>query len=132
MSQVKLSVKNDQKKIAVPNGLRTIIRKCCEQALKEEQFTEPAEVSVTFVDNEEIRQLNNEFRNKDSATDVLSFPLGENGEYDLSFTVCDCAIPALPFTGSRFNFTPFIPLMLCMGFFVAQNLKRRKQHEENP
>lgn len=84
MTKVKLSVKNDQKKIAVPNGLRTIIRKCCEQALKEEQFTEPAEVSVTFVDNEEIRQLNNEFRNKDSATDVLSFPLGENGEYDLN------------------------------------------------
>lgn len=84
MTQVKLSVKNDQKKIAVPNGLRTIIRKCCEQALKEEEFIEPAEVSVTFVDNDEIRQLNNEFRDKDSATDVLSFPLGENGEYDLN------------------------------------------------
>lgn len=84
MTQVKLYVKNDQKKIAVPNGLRATIRKCCEQALKEEKFTEPAEVSVTFVDNEEIRELNNEFRDKDSATDVLSFPLGENGEYDLN------------------------------------------------
>lgn len=63
---------------------------------------------------------------------IFNGTLPESGEYDLSFTVCDCAIPALPFTGSRFNFTPFIPLMLCMGFFVTQNLKRRKQHEENP
>lgn len=63
---------------------------------------------------------------------IFNGTLPQSGEYDLSFTVCDCAIPALPFTGSRFNFTPFIPLMLCMGFFVAQNLKRRKQHEENP
>ena len=63
---------------------------------------------------------------------IFNGTLPQSGEYDLGFTVCDCAIPALPFTGSRFNFTPFIPLMLCMGFFVAQNLKRRKQHEENP
>ena len=28
-------------------------------------------------------ELNKEYRNKDSATDVLSFPLGENGEYDI-------------------------------------------------
>lgn len=62
---------------------------------------------------------------------IFNGTLPENGEYDLSYTVCDCAISSLPFTGSRFNFIPFIPLMLCMGFFVTQNLKRRKQHEEN-
>ena len=31
-----------------------------------------------------IRQMNNEFRHIDAATDVLSFPLGENGKYDLN------------------------------------------------
>ena len=30
-----------------------------------------------------IHELNKEYRDKDSATDVLSFPLGENGEYDI-------------------------------------------------
>lgn len=35
---------------------------------------ENAEVSVTFVDGDEIRELNARFRNKDSVTDVLSFP----------------------------------------------------------
>ena len=39
---------------------------------------ERTEISVTFVNNEQIRELNNHYRNKDSATDVLSFPMGEN------------------------------------------------------
>ena len=43
---------------------------------------------------------------------------------DLSFTACDCAIPMLPFTGSTPNFIPFIPLMLCMGYFY---FTRRKE-----
>ena len=48
-----------------------------------EHFDGPAEISVTFVDNSRIHELNREYRGKDSATDVLSFPLGENGEYDI-------------------------------------------------
>ncbi len=40
-----------------------------------ENFTNNVEVSITFVDNEEIRILNNRFRKIDKATDVLSFPL---------------------------------------------------------
>ena len=38
-------------------------------------------MSVTFVDKEEIQELNRDFRNKDSVTDVLSFPtLDEESE----------------------------------------------------
>ena len=40
---------------------------------------------MSFVTNEQIRQLNAEFRGKDMLTDVLSFPLGENGNYDRNF-----------------------------------------------
>lgn len=36
-----------------------------------------AEVSVLLTDNEEIRRINREFRSLDSATDVLSFPMGD-------------------------------------------------------
>ncbi|QSX06839.1 rRNA maturation RNase YbeY [Sedimentibacter sp. zth1] len=40
------------------------------------------EVSVSFVVNDEIKKLNNLYRNVDSATDVLSFPMdGEDKEY---------------------------------------------------
>ena len=37
---------------------------------------------MSLVDNEQIRQINNEQRHIDMTTDVLSFPLGENGKYD--------------------------------------------------
>ncbi|WP_438433358.1 rRNA maturation RNase YbeY [Gorillibacterium sp. sgz500922] len=36
---------------------------------------EHGEVALTFVDDEEIRRLNEEYRGKDKATDVLSFPM---------------------------------------------------------
>lgn len=37
-----------------------------------------AEVSVSFVTNEEIQNLNRDYRNKDSVTDVISFALEED------------------------------------------------------
>jgi probable rRNA maturation factor len=43
-----------------------------------------AEVAVNVVDDEKIRFLNNYSRGIDRATDVLSFPLGENGAFDLN------------------------------------------------
>ena len=48
-----------------------------------ERYKEDSEVSVTFLDNESIRSLNKQYRNKDMPTDVLSFPMGENGQYDI-------------------------------------------------
>ena len=62
-----------------------MIRRCCHAVLELENFEGLAEVSVRFVDNEQIRQLNNTYRNIDRETDVLSFPLGENGEYDINY-----------------------------------------------
>lgn len=58
---------------------KTIVRQAVLATLDYEDFGRDTEVSVTFCDNEYIRKLNKEYRNKDSATDVLSFPL-----YDLS------------------------------------------------
>ena len=55
--------------------LRHRLKKAVKAALAYENFNEDARVSVTFTDNEGIRELNREYRNKDSATDVLSFPM---------------------------------------------------------
>ncbi len=82
MSKVKVMVKNNQNEIRVPVGIRMLIRRCCQAVLVEEGFRQDAEVSVSFVSNEEIRRLNKIYREKDRVTDVLSFPLGENGHYD--------------------------------------------------
>ena len=68
-------VDNRQKKIEVDNRLEEELKKVIEFALKEEEVEIPCEVSLLFVDNEEIREINNETRNIDRETDVLSFPM---------------------------------------------------------
>ena len=80
----KVYITNDQNKVKVPSGLRILIRRACHAVLEYEHFEGSAEISVTFVDNEKIAQLNGQYRNKPQATDVLSFPLGENGNYDIN------------------------------------------------
>ena len=64
--------------------LKTVIRRAILKTLEHERFPFDALVSVTLCDNEYIRKLNLEYRSKDSATDVLSFPLYDNGEFDVS------------------------------------------------
>lgn len=58
-----------------PAELEAAICKAAEESLKYEGFEENCEISVSIVDNEEIRQINKQFRNIDRATDVLSFPM---------------------------------------------------------
>ncbi len=55
------------------------IEKAVETVLKAEEAEGDFEVSVSFVTNEEIRELNREYRNVDSETDVLSFPMDDDG-----------------------------------------------------
>lgn len=82
MNKVKVIISDEQKEITVPRGIRMLIRRCCNAVLQAEKFGSDAEVSVSFVDNERIHELNAQYRNIDRETDVLSFPMGENGEYD--------------------------------------------------
>ncbi|MDD6478564.1 MAG: rRNA maturation RNase YbeY [Oscillospiraceae bacterium] len=81
---VKVYISDKQKKAKLPTGTRLLIRKACTATLVEEDFLEPAEINVTIVDDAEIKKINKEFRDIDASTDVLSFPLGENGEYDIN------------------------------------------------
>ncbi len=81
-NKTKVIITNDQNTVKIPSGMRLLIRRCCNAVLLMEQFEDSAEISVRFVDNEQIKELNGEYRDIDRATDVLSFPLGENGVYD--------------------------------------------------
>lgn len=69
----------------IPTGVRMLIRRSCNAVLTNEGFEGDAEISVTIVDDERIRELNRQYRNIDKSTDVLSFPLGENGVYDINY-----------------------------------------------
>ncbi len=82
--KIKVIISDDQKEVKIPTGTRMLVRRCCNAVLKNEKFEGSAEISVRFVNNDEIHNLNKEFRNVDASTDVLSFPLGENGEYDIN------------------------------------------------
>ncbi|MBT2569091.1 rRNA maturation RNase YbeY [Planococcus sp. ISL-110] len=55
------------------------VQKILEHAAKEEGLGQ-SEVSVTFVTNEMIRDINREYRGKDQPTDVISFAMEELGE----------------------------------------------------
>jgi probable rRNA maturation factor len=48
-----------------------------------ENVRDGAEVSITFVDNEKIREINRDYRGKDQPTDVISFALEEMGEGEI-------------------------------------------------
>ena len=82
--KIKVIITNDQKEIKIPSGVRMLIRRCCNAVLVNENFEGSAEISVRFVDDEIIHELNREYRHVDRSTDVLSFPLGENGVYDIN------------------------------------------------
>lgn len=68
-------IDNQQNKIEVNKDFEKELRNTIELGLKMEQVEIPVEVSVIFVDNEQIREINRENRNIDKETDVLSFPM---------------------------------------------------------
>jgi probable rRNA maturation factor len=78
--KLKIYFSNEQDKIKISFKIRHLIKKSVKEALAQEGFSYPAEVSVSFVDNDAIHKLNLEYREKDKPTDVLSFPMWEKEE----------------------------------------------------
>lgn len=68
--------------VADEQGVRTLVETCAKRVLESEGVDFDAEIDVTVVDADAIRQMNAEYRDKDAVTDVLSFPMYEfyNGE----------------------------------------------------
>ena len=72
---LRIYFENEQEKYPVSYNLKILLREAIETTLDFEDFQNVCEVSVTFTDNEGIRELNKKFRQIDKPTDVLSFPL---------------------------------------------------------
>ncbi|MGE7759213.1 rRNA maturation RNase YbeY [Peribacillus sp. NPDC097895] len=64
----------------VTEEAQQLVESILQFAAKKENIEIDTELSVTFVNNERIREINKEYRHKDSATDVISFALEEMGE----------------------------------------------------
>jgi len=70
-------VSNLQEKVPVSDEQVKLVTKVANMVLEEEGFREEAEISVVFVDDGKINQLNKQYRQVDSPTDVLSFAMQE-------------------------------------------------------
>ena len=73
--KLKIYFENSQEMFPITYHLKMLVRAAIEATLDYEQYGNPVEVSVTFTDDSEIREMNRKFRGIDRATDVLSFPL---------------------------------------------------------
>lgn len=73
-------ITNEQDKLDIPKDWEEKMEHVVAVCLREEEIPEKAQVDLLFVDNDQIHEMNLEYRNKDMATDVLSFPMYEADE----------------------------------------------------
>lgn len=90
MDRLKATIYQRQRKIPITKELKQLIKEACRASLIAEGREGDFEVTVTIVNNSQIREINSDCRGIDSATDVLSFPLSEDGyEFDIN-PITDC------------------------------------------
>lgn len=75
-------IQNSQNKVEFTKELENTVNAVVDKVF-EYEGVEPRNVSVLITDDEEIHNLNMEYRQKDAPTDVLSFPMfDEDGTLD--------------------------------------------------
>jgi probable rRNA maturation factor len=97
-------IDNRQNKVEVTEEMEKVLMQVIDYTLKDEKVFVDYEVSLVYVDNEQIKEINKEFRSIDRETDVLSFPMLEypahkvfkniylNYEFDKSYYDEDCLV----------------------------------------
>lgn len=72
-----VEINNSQDKIEMTPEVKRLIEECVSKTLEMEGVSIPVEVSILLVDDQQIHQLNRQYRGVDAPTDVLSFPMLE-------------------------------------------------------
>lgn len=75
---IDIAIMNHQDVLEIDETLEKVLTELIEMCLKEEQIETEGEVSIVFVNDAEIHTLNKTHRDKDTPTDVLSFPQYES------------------------------------------------------
>ncbi|MCI2254501.1 rRNA maturation RNase YbeY [Domibacillus sp. PGB-M46] len=70
-------------------GVEKLAEELLQLAAEKEAVPDGSEVSITFVTNERIQEINRDYRDKDTPTDVISFALEEMGEDEVTITGTD-------------------------------------------
>ena len=76
-----LLIENEKSKYTIDESVEGILRGVLDNTVKVLNIDVPLEVSLLLTDNDNIHELNRQYRNMDSPTDVLSFPM-----YDLDIS----------------------------------------------
>jgi len=87
--ELEIYIENMQDKIEVTPLLEKIINDAVKTSMDVEKFDIQSEVSILLVDDERIREINNEHRQIDKATDVLSFPVVDMREGEIMSDIGD-------------------------------------------
>lgn len=72
-----LYIDNRQEDHEITEEMEFLIEKVILESLKVEGIKDDYEISLSFVSDEEIHQLNKDYRGVDKVTDVLSFPMDD-------------------------------------------------------
>ena len=100
MTQAKITITRTRRGLGFPDTQR-YVKRAAAAALKAEGVTVPCELDVTLTDDAVIHTINREQRGVDRATDVLSFPLGENGVYDKNPATGACMLGDIVISAQR-------------------------------
>ena len=82
---MEILINNDQDKVSLDKTISILLQEVAIECLRIEDMGTDYELSITFVDDEEIRVLNKTYRDVDKHTDVLSFPMYDEDE-DVPYT----------------------------------------------
>lgn len=83
-----LAITNEQEKYEIPQAWVDMLERLLDLAGKSESV-EDGEVALTFVDDDQIHELNRDYRGIDRPTDVLSFAMEEEDEAELNIAFDD-------------------------------------------
>lgn len=75
-----INLENTQEQVVLEPVVLERLQEGLQAVARLNDLEDEAEVDVTIVDDEEIHELNREYRGMDKATDVLSFALDEESE----------------------------------------------------
>lgn len=91
---MEIYVDNRQSKVEITEEIMEVLERVIEEVLIFQEKPLDSEVSISFVDNEEIRELNRQYRGIDRETDVLSFPIDDDFIFDGPLLLGDVIISA--------------------------------------
>lgn len=80
---MELYIDNRQEKYDITRELEELIELVVIESFKAEGMNNNYEISLSFVTDEEIRELNRDYRGIDNSTDVLSFPIEDEFDLDI-------------------------------------------------